>query len=82
MDCALDNRVNGIKAQCGGGANCSTCHCYVESPWFERLPACTLLENELLEFVWERKPNSRLACQVIMTDELDGIRVRMPAKQT
>jgi 2Fe-2S ferredoxin len=81
MDCALDNRVDGIKAQCGGGANCSTCHCYVESPWSEQLPACTEDENDLLAFVWQRKPNSRLACQLIISDKLDGILVRLPKKQ-
>lgn len=81
MDCALDNHVDGIKAQCGGGANCSTCHCYVESPWFERLPPCTEDENELLSYVWQRRRNSRLACQVIMSEQLNGILIHMPEKQ-
>ncbi|MDK1022660.1 MAG: 2Fe-2S iron-sulfur cluster-binding protein [Gammaproteobacteria bacterium] len=77
-NCALDNHVDGIKAQCGGGANCSTCHCQVGSPWFEQLPECTEDENELLPLVW---PRSRLACQVIMREQLNGILIHLPEKQ-
>jgi len=82
MDCALDNRVAGIEAKCHGGANCSTCHCYIEPPWQELLPACTVDEQELLSFVWQRRGSSRLACQLIMREQLDGIYVHIPEKQT
>lgn len=81
MDCALDNGVKGIRAQCGGGCTCSTCHCYVESPWFERLPAPISDEEDMLEFAWERRPNSRLSCQVFVDDDLDGIVVHIPEQQ-
>ncbi|MCZ6870325.1 MAG: 2Fe-2S iron-sulfur cluster-binding protein [Gammaproteobacteria bacterium] len=81
MDCALDNSVRGIKAQCGGGCTCSTCHCYVESPWFEQLPPPISDEQDMLEFVWERRDNSRLSCQVFVDDDLDGIVVHIPEMQ-
>lgn len=81
LDCALDNGVAGLVGQCGGACNCSTCHCYVEAPWFAGLPAMIDDERALLEYVWERRHNSRLACQIRMTAALDGIVVRMPERQ-
>jgi len=78
MDCALDNHVEGIGGQCGGACNCSTCHCYVASPWFEQLPARGEAETELLDYVQTRRDNSRLGCQIVLSDELDGIVVRVP----
>ncbi|MEJ2131612.1 MAG: 2Fe-2S iron-sulfur cluster-binding protein [Gammaproteobacteria bacterium] len=81
MDCALDNGVAGIRAQCGGGCTCSTCHCYVESPWFDKLDTPISDELDMLAFVWERRPNSRLSCQIFLDDDLDGIVVHIPAQQ-
>jgi len=81
MDGALDNLVPGIKAQCGGGCTCATCHCYVRSPWFERLPAPIEDEKEMLAYVWRPRANSRLSCQVKVTRDLDGMIVDVPAKQ-
>ena len=80
MDCGLDNGVAGIAAQCGGGCTCSTCHCYVESPWFEILSAQIEDERELLTYVEDRKDNSRLTCQIFLREELDGIEVRIPPR--
>ena len=82
LDCALDNGVVGLVGQCGGACNCSTCHCYVDSPWLERLPPMIDDERALLEYAWHRRHNSRLACQISMTPALDGIVVRMPERQT
>ena len=65
MDAALDNGVAGIEAQCGGGCTCSTCHCYVEPNWFTRLPPPIQDELDLLEYVYERAPNSRLSLSLI-----------------
>jgi 2Fe-2S ferredoxin len=79
MDCALDNDVSGIKAQCGGGCTCSTCHCDVDSLWVERLSPQHPDEVELLSYVDEARENSRLSCQIIMSDDLDGIVVHVPA---
>ena len=82
MDAALDNAVKGILAQCGGGCTCSTCHCYVEPPWGARVEPPVAEELELLEYVYDREPTSRLACQVFVSDDLDGIVVRIPIRQT
>lgn len=81
MDGALDNAVPGIRAQCGGGCTCATCHCYVPSPWFERLPAPVGDELDMLEYVAEPRPDSRLSCQVIVSAELDGLLVGIPRSQ-
>ena len=81
MDGALDNNIPGIIGQCGGGCTCVTCHCYVDSPWFERLPPPHPDEAELLPFAEEAAADSRLSCQIRMTDDLDGITVRLPVRQ-
>ena len=81
MDCALDNGVAGIVAQCGGGCTCSTCHCYVDEPWLALLPAMIDDERALLEYVWEWRHDSRLSCQIFVTPALDGIVVRLPERQ-
>jgi ferredoxin, 2Fe-2S len=81
MDAALDNGIPGIVAQCGGGCTCATCHCYVQHPWFERLPPPSADEAEMLAYVWAPRAESRLSCQVRMTEALDGITVEVPARQ-
>ena len=82
MDCALDNNVPGIKAQCGGACTCSTCHCYVMMPWFAELPKPTGDEIDMLEFVWQRRASSRLSCQIELTHALDGMVVEIPERQS
>ena len=82
MDVALDNGVAGIKAQCGGGCTCCTCHCWVLSPWFKRLGDPHRDELDLLEYAWGRAVNSRLSCQVELIDCLDGIQVEVPEQQS
>lgn len=81
MDVAFDNGVAGIIAQCGGGCTCCTCHCWVETPWFQKLKAPHPDELDMLDYAWGRRENSRLACQVELHTELDGITVRVPAQQ-
>ncbi|MEZ5557541.1 MAG: 2Fe-2S iron-sulfur cluster-binding protein [Pseudomonadales bacterium] len=81
MDGALDNGVPGIVAQCGGGCTCATCHCYVRSPWFERLPEPIADERDMLAYVAEPRRNSRLSCQVRVTGALDGMIVDVPERQ-
>ena len=81
MDCALDHGVAGIRAQCGGACTCVTCHCYVESTWFERITPARPDELEMLEYVWERESNSRLACQVVLDAACTGIVIRIPRHQ-
>jgi ferredoxin, 2Fe-2S len=82
MLAATINGVNGIVADCGGALACATCHVYVDAGWSERLPAPD--ENELALLggvVAERRPNSRLSCQIIVTEALDGITVQLPDRQ-
>jgi len=81
MDCALDHGVAGIKAQCGGACTCVTCHCYVEESWLERLKVPRPDELEMLDYVWQRRSNSRLACQIVVDNACDGIVVRIPLRQ-
>jgi len=81
MDAALDNGVAGIIAQCGGGATCCTCHCWVQQPWLQQLPAPHQDEQDMLEYAWGQAVGSRLACQVVVTRQLQGITVRIPAQQ-
>ncbi|MFC4278529.1 2Fe-2S iron-sulfur cluster-binding protein [Achromobacter aloeverae] len=81
MEAARRDGLQGIVAECGGGAICGTCHVQVGAEWYARLEAPGIAEEALLEVVPERCPTSRLSCQVIMTQGLDGIRVRVPATQ-
>lgn len=81
MEAARRDGIEGIVAECGGGAICGTCHVQVGEPWFDLLEPAGMSEQALLEIVPEHCPTSRLACQIIMTDTLDGIQVRVPAEQ-
>jgi 2Fe-2S ferredoxin len=81
---AIYNGIDGISGECGGGLSCATCHCYVDDAWFAKLggPA-KKQEQDMLESTYaERKPNSRLSCQITMTEALDGLVVHMPEKQS
>lgn len=73
MEVAIDNIVFGIEAECGGACSCATCHAYIDELWLEKLPEISDIEGKMLDHVFERKDNSRLTCQIFMSDELDGI---------
>ncbi|MCX7864503.1 MAG: 2Fe-2S iron-sulfur cluster-binding protein [Novosphingobium sp.] len=80
---ALYNGVEGIVGECGGALSCATCHCYVDEAWFAKVggPASDA-ERELLQSAAsEVRPNSRLSCQIEMTEDLDGLTVHMPPAQ-
>jgi ferredoxin, 2Fe-2S len=81
MEAARDNDIRGIRAECGGECSCSTCHCYVDEAWIGRLAPVSEDEATLVEFAWEPKPGSRLACQVLVTDALDGLILHVPEQQ-
>lgn len=82
MQAAVSNGVDGIVAECGGSAMCATCHVYVESSDAIRLPPMKPNEDALLDgTASERRSNSRLSCQIVMTSELDGIVVELPERQ-
>jgi 2Fe-2S ferredoxin len=63
----------GIKAECGGSCSCATCHVYVAEPWFAKLPAPSDDEEDLLFSTLDKKPNSRLSCQILLSEDLDGL---------
>jgi 3-phenylpropionate/trans-cinnamate dioxygenase ferredoxin reductase subunit len=79
MDGAVRNNVPGIIAECGGMCSCGTCHVFVDPEWEDKLPEPEYEESEMLEFLEGRQPNSRLSCQIVMNDDLDGLIVRVPS---
>jgi 2Fe-2S ferredoxin len=81
MEGAVQNDIPGIDADCGGGMACATCHVYVKEEWFDKLPKKEDGEEDMLDMAFEPKKNSRLSCQLIVSDELDGLTVSMPSKQ-
>ena len=82
MRAAVDNDVGGIVAECGGSAACATCHVYVDEEFLHLLRPPDTQEAQMLEFVaTERLPGSRLACQILITDALDGMKVVVPDRQ-
>ncbi|WOI55652.1 2Fe-2S iron-sulfur cluster-binding protein [Palleronia sp. LCG004] len=82
MEGARDNGIPGIEADCGGACACSTCHVYVAEEWVEKLPQRQDMEEDMLDFAYQPDPTrSRLTCQIKVTDDLEGLVVRMPEKQ-
>jgi ferredoxin, 2Fe-2S len=81
MEGAVRNNVRGIIAECGGACSCATCHVYVDEAWVDRLGKKSEIEEALLDAVCDPQPNSRLSCQIKVTEELKGLVVRIPAKQ-
>tara|TARA_Y100001935_G_scaffold18447_1_gene13541 strand:+ start:479 stop:865 length:387 start_codon:yes stop_codon:yes gene_type:complete len=82
MEGARDNDIPGIEADCGGACACSTCHVYVDNDWVDRLPQKEDMESDMLEFAFSPdEKTSRLTCQITVTDDLEGLVVRMPEKQ-
>jgi 2Fe-2S ferredoxin len=82
MEVAIQNDISGIDADCGGGMACATCHVYVEEKWFDKLPKAEDAEVDMIDMAHEPKKNSRLSCQLIITDELNGLVVATPEKQS
>jgi ferredoxin, 2Fe-2S len=81
METAIRNGVPGIEAECGGACACATCHVYVDEEWREKTGAPESMEEDMLDFAFEVRPNSRLSCQIRVTEELDGLTVHTPARQ-
>ena len=82
MEGAVQNDIPGIDADCGGGMACATCHVYVKEDWFDKINKKNEGEDDMLDQAYEPKKNSRLSCQIIVSDDLDGLAVDMPEKQT
>ena len=81
MEGAVQNDIPGIDADCGGGMACATCHVYVNDEWLDKLPTKEDGEEDMLDMAFEPKQNSRLSCQLTVSDELDGLVVNIPSKQ-
>jgi len=81
MEGAVQNGITGIDADCGGSMSCATCHVYVKEEWFSKLPEKEMGEDDMLDQAFEPKSNSRLSCQLTVSDELNGLIVHLPEKQ-
>tara|TARA_B110000503_G_scaffold29293_1_gene46922 strand:+ start:89 stop:409 length:321 start_codon:yes stop_codon:yes gene_type:complete len=81
MQAAVDNMITGIPAECGGCLSCATCHSYIGEAWLDIVPAALDDETAMLECAFEAKDNSRLTCQINVTDALDGLEVHIPESQ-
>jgi 2Fe-2S ferredoxin len=81
METALKNGVPGIAAECGGACACATCHVYVDEAWLDKVGEAEPMEEDMLDFAYDVRPNSRLSCQIKVRPELDGLIVTTPEKQ-
>ena len=82
MEGAVRNNIPGIDADCGGSMACATCHVYVKEEWLNKLNKTENGERDMIDMAYEPKKNSRLSCQLIVSDELDGLEVTTPLKQS
>ena len=82
MEGAIQKEIPGIDADCGGSMACATCHVYVDDQWFNKIPKAEDAEIDMIDMANEPKKNSRLSCQIIVNEELDGLEVTTPEKQT
>jgi 2Fe-2S ferredoxin len=81
METAIKNDIPGIEAECGGACACATCHVYVDEAWLETTGGPSPMEEDMLDFGYEVRPNSRLSCQIKVTEALDGLVVTTPERQ-
>ena len=82
MEGAIQKEIPGIDADCGGAMACATCHVYVDDKWLDKIPKAEDAEIDMIDMAFEPKKNSRLSCQIIVNEELDGLEVTTPEKQT
>lgn len=81
MEAAVKNGIPGIEAECGGACACATCHVYIDDSWTEKVGPPSAMEEDMLDFAYDIRPNSRLSCQIKVAAELDGLVLRTPEKQ-
>ena len=81
MEAAIKNAVPGIEAECGGACACATCHVYVDDAWAGKVGKPAAMEEDMLDFAFDVREESRLSCQIKVTAELDGLVVKVPEKQ-
>lgn len=82
MENAVRNSVSGIEAECGGACACATCHVYVDDGWLDRVGPPGPIEADMLDFAYDVRPNSRLSCQIKVTEQLDGLVIGVPERQS
>lgn len=81
METAIRNDIPGIEAECGGACACATCHVYVDEAWRATVGEPSPMEEDMLDFGYDVRPNSRLSCQIKVTEALDGLKVTTPERQ-
>ena len=81
MEGAVQNNIPGIDADCGGACACATCHVYINEKWIDKIPKMEDAEQDMLDVAYEPNKFSRLGCQIVVTEELDGLILKMPLKQ-
>ena len=81
MENAIKNAVPGIEAECGGACACATCHVYVDDAWTDAVGKPAAMEEDMLDFAFDVRPNSRLSCQIKVKDDLNGLVVSIPERQ-
>jgi len=81
MEGAIQNNIPGIDADCGGSMACATCHVYVKEEWFNKFPKKEDGEEDMIDMACEPNKYSRLSCQLIVTNDLEGLVVKLPEKQ-
>jgi Ferredoxin len=81
MEAAIRNDIPGIDGECGGACSCATCHVYVDPEWQDAVGVPSQMEEDMLDFASDVRPNSRLSCQIRVQPELDGLIVRTPTRQ-
>ena len=82
MEAAFDNGIDGVVAECGGACACATCHVYVDEQWLPRMPAMDDMEDAMLDAALDRRPSSRLSCQIELVDDFDGLVVTVADNQS
>jgi ferredoxin, 2Fe-2S len=81
METAVKIGIDEILGECGGACACATCHVYVAPEWVGKLPPASPMETDMLDFAVDPRPNSRLSCQITLTEALDGLVVETPERQ-
>ena len=81
MEGAVQNDIPGIDADCGGSMACATCHVYVKDEWYNKLDEKNEGEDDMIDQAYEPKKNSRLSCQITVSDKIEGLIVHLPEKQ-
>ena len=81
MEGAVQNDIPGIDADCGGSMACATCHVYVKDDWYDKLDEKSEGEDDMIDQAYDPKKNSRLSCQITVSDKMEGLIVHLPEKQ-